>query len=224
MTSAPPDLPRRPPPRAGITARNQLLVAAAVGTVVGVVVALAAPLEFAPLAGWVAAAGTYGGWVWANIAGMDAERTAEWALREDPTRTAADLVLLVASVVSLGAVGLVLVEGQKLHGGAATLRIALAVLAVALSWAVVHTVYTLVYARLYYDRGDGGIDFNQRHPPRYTDFAYLAFTIGMTFQVSDTELQASGIRRAVLRQALLSYLFGAVILATTVNLVAGLGK
>lgn len=219
MTSASPDLPRRPPAQPVARARTQLLVAAAVGCVVGGLVAVVAPAEFGPLAGWAAAAGTYAGWVWATIAGMGPERTAEWAVREDPTRAAADVVLLVAAVVSLGAVAIVLVRGHATQGN---LRVALAVLSVLLSWLVVHTVYTLIYARLYYDGGDGGIEFNQDDPPRYTDFAYLAFTVGMCFQVSDTSVQTSRIRRAVLRQALLSYLFGAVILATTVNLVAGL--
>jgi len=71
---------------------------------------------------------------------------------------------------------------------------------------------------------DGGVNFNQDAPPRYLDFAYLAFTIGMTFQVSDTDLQTGSIRATALRRALLSYLFGAVILATTINLFSGLGS
>ena len=87
---------------------------------------------------------------------------------------------------------------------------------------MVQTVFTSHYARLYYSQPAGGIDFNQGTPPRYVDFAYLAFTIGMTFQVSDTALQTSALRAVALRQALLSYLLGAVILATTINLVAGL--
>jgi uncharacterized membrane protein len=66
--------------------------------------------------------------------------------------------------------------------------------------------------------------FNQNVPSRYSDFAYLAFTIGMTFQVSDTDLKTPAIRSTALRQALLSYLFGAVILATTINPVAGLAS
>jgi uncharacterized membrane protein len=61
-----------------------------------------------------------------------------------------------------------------------------------------------------------------KQPPHYVDFAYLAFTVGMTFQVSDTNLHSREIRAAVLKHMLLSYLFGSVILATTVNLVAGL--
>jgi len=69
-----------------------------------------------------------------------------------------------------------------------------------------------------------GSTFNQDTPPRYLDFAYLAFTIGMTFQVSDTDLETPSIRTTALRHALLSYLFGAVILATTINLISGLGS
>jgi uncharacterized membrane protein len=88
----------------------------------------------------------------------------------------------------------------------------------------VHTVFTLRYANLYYSGKAGGIDFNQPDLPTYTDFAYLAFTIGMTFQVSDTSLRSGIIRRTALRHALLSYLFGTGILATTINLVASLSS
>ncbi len=95
---------------------------------------------------------------------------------------------------------------------------------IVLSWAMVHTVFTTRYARLYYTGGDGGVDFNEDDPPRFSDFAYLSFTIGMTFQVSDTNLTSKDVRATALRHALLSYLFGAVILAATVNLLAGLAK
>ena len=80
------------------------------------------------------------------------------------------------------------------------------------------------YARLYYLNGSSGIDFNQDEQPTYVDFAYLAFTIGMTYQVSDTDLKTRTIRATALRQALLSFVLGAVILATTINLVAGLSN
>ncbi len=93
-----------------------------------------------------------------------------------------------------------------------------------LSWAVVHTVYALRYARLYYWGTDGGADFHEDALPAFSDFAYLAFTVAMTFQVSDTELNDKEFRRAVLRHSLLSYLFGAVILALVINVVAGLSR
>ena len=68
----------------------------------------------------------------------------------------------------------------------------------------------------------GGIDFNQPEAPAYVDFAYLAFTIGMANQVSDTDLQTQKIRVTALQQALLSFLFGTVILAMMVNAIIDL--
>ncbi|GAC1654938.1 MAG: hypothetical protein NVS4B6_31420 [Mycobacterium sp.] len=94
----------------------------------------------------------------------------------------------------------------------------------AASWFAVHTVFTLRYARLYYVAKSAGIDFHQRGDPTYTDFAYVAFTIGMTYQVSDTDLNARDIRSTALAQAMLSFLLGAIILAVTINLVAGLAS
>ncbi|MGH9277374.1 MAG: DUF1345 domain-containing protein, partial [Acidimicrobiales bacterium] len=96
-----------------------------------------------------------------------------------------------------------------------------ALFGIVLAWAVVHSVYTLRYARLYYQEG-GGIDFSQAADPDYRDFAYVAFTIGMTYQVSDTEVASRSIRHTVLRHALLSFVFGTAILAVTINVVASL--
>lgn len=93
---------------------------------------------------------------------------------------------------------------------------------VALAWSSIHTVYALRYARLYYSPPEGGIDFHG-DAPDYLDFAYLALTIGMTFQVSDTDLTGKRVRRAVFHHALTSYVFGAVILAITVNWLPLLG-
>jgi uncharacterized membrane protein len=89
---------------------------------------------------------------------------------------------------------------------------------------MIHTVYALRYAEIYYRDPVGGVDFGDTKSPVYADFAYLAFTLGMTFQVSDTTLSRREFRAAALRQALLSYLFGTIIIATTINLIAGLGR
>lgn len=84
-------------------------------------------------------------------------------------------------------------------------------------------MYTARYARLYYlDAGAGGIDFNQQDPPAYRDFFYFSYNLGMTYQVSDTNVSNSQIRAVALRHCLLSYLFGAVVIASTINLVAGI--
>jgi uncharacterized membrane protein len=180
--------------------------------------------QLAPLLGWEVAAAGYVGWEWVTIRGLGAAGTASRASREDPGRATADVVLLLASVASLVAVGLVILTAGGDTGAAASIQVGLAVASVVASWSVVHIVYTLRYARLYYFGPDGGVNFNQSEPPCYQDFAYLAFTIGMTFQVSDTEFTSSRLRAVALRHALLSYLFGAVILATTINLVAGLSR
>ena len=94
-------------------------------------------------------------------------------------------------------------------------------MSVILSWATVHTVFTLKYASLCY-AGGSGIDFNGDRKPAYMDFAYLAFTIGMTYQVSDTSIGSKDIRRTALHHAYMSYLFGTVVVAMAINVVAGL--
>ncbi|KAB1153255.1 DUF1345 domain-containing protein [Micromonospora sp. AMSO12t] len=197
----------------------------AIGLVAGGLTALAVTPALAPLAGWDAAALSWLVLVWHRLWPMDARGTARLAVHEDPNRAARDALLLAACLASLLAVGVVVTSA---HGAPATpardVYGGLAVLSVLLSWLVVHTVFAARYARIYYTGPDGGIDFNQSEPPRYSDFAYLAFTVGMTFQVSDTALTSNEMRRTVLRHSMVSYLFGAFIIAVTVNLLAGLAR
>ncbi|MDT0188363.1 DUF1345 domain-containing protein [Microbacterium sp. ARD31] len=68
----------------------------------------------------------------------------------------------------------------------------------------------------------GGIDFKQDHPPTYSDFAYMAFTVGMSYAVSESEPTATHIRRVALGHALLSYAFGTGVLAVAINLATNL--
>jgi uncharacterized membrane protein len=201
--------------------RARMIVALAAGVVTGVVVGLLDAWHYAVIAGWAGACVVYIVWVWVKVWRLDGEQTRSHATLEDPGRRVSDWILLFAAVASVVAVVYIVVDARHLEGAPQLAVALLAVLSVALSWVLVHTVYTLRYARMYY-RNDGGVDFNQDEPPRYSDFAYLSFTLGMTFQVSDTNIGSSYIRRAILRHTLLSYLFGSVILATTVNLIAGL--
>jgi uncharacterized membrane protein len=102
----------------------------------------------------------------------------------------------------------------------------LSLLGVTLSWALVHTVFAFKYARLYYlgEPDSGGIDFKQQAPPRYSDLAYLAFTVGMSFAVSETEPTDTRTRRVALGHALLAYVFGTGVLAVAISLVTNLGQ
>ena len=120
--------------------------------------------------------------------------------------------------------GYTVITAGNREGTTKALLILLALAVVALSWVTVHTLYMLRYGDTYYGDPVGGIDFNDEEPPSYRDFAYVAFTIGMTFQVSDTSLTSKPMRRLALRHALLSFLFGSVILALTINVVASLLK
>src|SRR5205085_6588006 len=138
---------------------------------------------------------------------LDAAATAAHASREDDSRAVAELTVLVASVVSLVAVGLLLLKGSEAGGADEAIFTAVSAASVVLAWAVVHTVYALRYAHLYYAH-NGGMNFHDTNDPTYSDFAYIAFTIGMTYQVSDTEVPSTVIRATVLRHALLSFLFG----------------
>jgi uncharacterized membrane protein len=174
------------------------------------------------LAGWDVAALVFLVWVWSSVGPMDAAVTAASAQSEVPSREEGEAIFVGAGTASLIAVAFTLVEAGRESGGARALLIALAVGSVVLAWASVHTVYALRYARLYYGDPSGGIDFNDDEPPRYLDFAYVALTVGMTSQVSDTSLTATRLRRTAIHHALLSYLFGTVVVALTINIVAGL--
>jgi len=208
--------------RHGGSARRRVLLSALAGACVGGLAGIGIPSALTPLVAWDVAALVYVGWMWRAVWKLDARQTATHAEQEDPTRAAADLILLTAAVVSLVAVGYVLVRASDSHGIAKAVHIAFGVVSVMASWAVVHTTYALRYARIYYTGRDGGADFHDEERPCFSDFAYLAFTIGMTFQVSDTELNSRVFRATVLRHSLLSYLFGTVIVALTINIVAGL--
>ncbi len=194
------------------------------GVVAGIVTGILGAWKYAPLVGWDSVAALFSIWVWSAIAGMDSSETAAHANRDEPGRQTSRILLLAASVASLLAVAVVLVAANSAHSSRKWLLAGLAAASVALSWLLVHTLFTLRYAFLYHSGGGSGISFNQAEQPRYLDFAYVAFTIGMTFQISDTDIQSPRIRGAALGHALLSYLFGAVILATTVNFVVALSS
>lgn len=201
----------------------RLVCMALLGAGVASVLAALGLWQVAITAGWIAASLLYLVWVWAVIGRTDAEFTRTHSTDEEPARGIADTLLVVIIVASLASVALVLVPAAGTEGAERGLLAALALASIALSWTLLHTLFTLRYARLYYGETPGGIDFNQASPPRYSDFAYLSFTLGMTFQVSDTTISDHAIRATVLRHTLLSFVFGTVILATTINLVAGLG-
>lgn len=202
----------------------RLIVAGLVGAAAVSLFVTKSGWAYAPSVGWIAAASVYLVWTWIVVLPMDAERTREHVVPEDPpTGWVIDVVILSASVASLAGVAHLLTASSK-SGVEKNIAAGTGVVCIAVAWCVVHTVFSIRYADVYYSNSASGIDFSGTENPRFLDFFYLGFTIGMTYQVSDTTLQTPQLRRIALCQALLSYLFGAVILAVTINLVVGLSN
>ena len=169
------------------------------------------------LLGWSVGALVYCLWTWGRLWPLDADAAKDHAQEEDPGRGLVDALLVIAAVGSVGGVALVLVAAK----GSGIAAAALGVVGVVASWVLVHTVYGVRYADLYFAAPKRPIDFGDE-PPTYTDFAYLSFCLGMTYQISDTNLKTRQLRKVVLWHTLLSYFLGAVVLACTINLVSGL--
>jgi uncharacterized membrane protein len=138
-------------------------VVLAAGVCAGALTALPGSWQVGTLVGWDVAAAVYLAWTWKTIWHRDPAATARLALREDPGRTTADALLLVASVASVLAVGLAITAGRSGGPGARDLHAALAVASGALSWTVVQTVFTSHYARLYYSHPAGGSTSTRTH-------------------------------------------------------------
>jgi uncharacterized membrane protein len=205
-----------------LSQRRRLTIGLLVGAATGIAVGFVAPWQMAVLSGWDVAALLFVMSIWMFIPALDGEMTSLTARREDLSTINDDLVVLVASVISLVGVVLTLVAAKDASTALKAWMTTIAFVTVAVSWVTVHTVFTLRYARLYYDPPEGGIDFNSDSRPDYLDFAYLAFTVGMTYQVSDTSVSDRSIRRAITRHALLGFVFGVVIIGVTINIVGGL--
>lgn len=199
-----------------------MLVMVVVGVAGIVVTGLIGDWAYAPAVGWTLAALVANTWIWSIIAPMDNISTQSHAQAEDPGRRTSDTLIVLAAVASLAAVAVVMIHGAQAHGGEKLFLAILALSCTAMSWLMVHTLFTLTYAEIYFSVTPGGIEFNQKELPQYTDIAYMAFSVGMTYQVSDTNITTREMRSAVLRHSLLAFVFGTGILATTINLVLSL--
>ncbi|MGW2169328.1 DUF1345 domain-containing protein [Streptomyces sp. NPDC001705] len=200
-----------------VDAVPRLSGALAVGAVVGVAVAVATGVVLGALAGIAATelVFTLAGWI--TLWSMDASATRRNAGREDFRPHTDELVVVAVALCGLVAIVLLLLLGTSDAGRAGA---AVALCGVFMAWATVHLMYATRYAYVYY-AAHGGIDFNSDAPPSYRDFLYFSYNLGMTYQVSDTNVSSGAIRVIVLRHCLLSYIFGTSILATAINLVAG---
>ena len=147
------------------------------------------------------------------------------ANKEDGSRMFVLISILVSSFASMFTVLLLMSSAGKQQLG----NIVLSISGIMTSWILVHTIFTLHYAHLFYSKIKGnatesGLDFPAEKKPDYIDFAYFSFVIGMTFQVSDVQINNRIIRRTALAHSLLAFALNTFVVALTINLIAGLSK
>jgi uncharacterized membrane protein len=215
------------PAEARVNSWGRLAAVVAVGAAVGFAVPVQGWL-LRLVSGWDAAALTLIAVSWRTILRSTSAQTHARAASEDPGRAGLGLVALAASAVSLGVAAFVLERAAKLMPGAPGVAVAIAVTAVVGAWFLTHTVYAFRYAHLYYScdepggEPDGGLEFPGDHAPNDRDFAYFAFVLGMTFQVSDVQISSPRLRWAALWHGVISFWYNAAVLALTLNVIGGL--
>lgn len=146
---------------------------------------------------------------------------------QDSSRSLIFVIVLIATLASFLAVLLLIVSKKEGNDGF-EYKIPIAIAGMVLSWFLIHTIFTLRYAHIYYGDHEtkknthaGGLDFPGDDRPEYLDFAYYSFVLGMTFQVSDVQITSKRFRRLALLHGLLSFGFNTVMIALTINLIAG---
>ena len=165
---------------------------------------------------------------WIVIFTRSPEKIRQVAKKEDGSLLYVYLLVLTASVASFITV-LILMITHDSEGISKAVYVPIAICGMMLSWVMVHTTFTFHYARIYYANDDeddsqpgGGLSFPNENFPDYLDFAYYAFVIGMTFQVSDVETQTRQFRHITLLHSLLSFALNTFVIALTINLIASL--
>lgn len=179
--------------------------------------ALWAPVEIATAIGWDVAALLYTARIWWKLVRVPPEALKAWSAEEDEGRVALTVALSAAVAISVTSIFAMVTDGS---GGAV---ISLAAFTIFSSWTLLHTVFAAHYAHRCFADGPEkpGLDF-PGGTPDFIDFAYYAFTIGMTFQTSDVDTRSSAMRRLTLAHAVVSFVFNTVIIAISVGLAGGL--
>lgn len=205
-------------------ATGRVSLGALAGTVATLLTPGTVPWHVRSMVGWDAGALLYATLAWIMILRASPQDTAQRAAQEDPGRRLVFVIAICSSIYSLFAAVAVLKEIRKLPAEQVTIWTGLALAAVALSWIVTHTSFTLRYAHLFYRRHGISecLQFPGTKSPSDLDFAYFAFTIGMCFQVSDVVIMSLRVRRAALFHALVSFGFNTTILALSLNLLTTL--
>ena len=191
--------------------------------------ALPLPLlwQFRGLLAWSVGVTVYLALAWWLCERFDAERTRERAQAQDEPSVVLFLLMLLATLACVAAIVVMMQQGRGLSGAERTLHIAVSVVALIASWLFIQTIFAFRYAHRYYqeemlNEPDGpGLKFPGGLDPDYFDFLYYAHVVGMTSQVSDVQVTSREMRRLTLVHSVLSFGFNMLVLALSINVVAG---
>lgn len=215
---------------ARLDARHRILIGFAAAAAVFVSLRGRVPVSTDAIATWDTFAFIVLALSWLVIARTSQPMIRARATEQDISRRLISIFVVVAASVALFAVGFLLGTDRNARQPHLTAHLVLTLSTVIFSWMLVHTVFGLHYAHVFYgdsdepaqDRHAGGLDFPGHRAPNYFDFAYFAFVIGMTFQVSDVQITSRKLRRLTLLHSVLSFAFNTIILALLINTVSSL--
>lgn len=206
----------------------------AISLTVGLIAAIAtaryagSPAEI--IVGWDAFALSMLLIAWARIVSASPAVVLRVAQVQHVNRIILLFLMVGGACASLGAVAILLSKKAANHPGAVPKSVLLAIATVVCSWLLVHTIFTLHYAYLYYRVPNSrrvqpkphALLFPGQGEPDYFDFAYFSFIIGMTSQVSDVGIGCREIRRWALLHGLIAFVFNVCILGVSVNVISGI--
>ena len=167
---------------------------------------------------------------WITFSITTSQQIREQAKVQDSSRALIFSTVLISTFASFFAVVLLLLT-KKEYKSTEALHLIIAIAGMLFSWVLIHTIFTLRYAHIFYGDDEvkpethaAGLEFPDDKKPDYLDFAYFAFVVGMTFQVSDVQVTSKRLRRLVLLHGILSFGYNTIMIALTINLIAGFGS
>ena len=166
---------------------------------------------------------------WITFSIVNSKQIREQSKVQDSSRSFIFIIVLISTLASFLAVLLLIISKKAGHNDT-TMSLIIAIAGMLFSWFLIHTIFTLRYAHIYYGDHEtkpnshaGGLEFPGDSKPEYFDFAYFSFVLGMTFQVSDVQITSKRLRRLAMFHGLLSFGFNTIMIALTINLIAGYG-
>jgi uncharacterized membrane protein len=162
--------------------------------------------------------------IWLTLR-ADAEDVRRFAIIEDENAGLVLATVCVAAIASLAAISVELIGSKDLASSAKALHYAFTGLTIVGSWLATGVIFSLHYARLFYtaDTEKPALRFaDGEENPDYWDFLYFSFTISVAVQTADVGVASRDLRKTVLAQSLIGFLFNTAILGFSINIAAGL--